>query len=147
MSSSPPPGFDSRGLFCLWSQGDLKTAISDNHKTILHPLWAKEHFWVKAEGSSQKTLSWYRVLWSLGAYPLGIIGYAVDSALKTVLLIGNFFAFVIAFLSCRKHWRKERQIFLIDNLAATGIALIGILIPPLAYRLDKLAKKRMLARL
>lgn len=147
--SSNHAGFDSRCCFCLWSQGDPSRAIRDNHKTYLHPLWRESHFYVEVEFEDEEEeielrFSFCRVLWSITAYPLGMIGYLVDTVLKVVMLIGNFIIFMIALFSLHSEWRNERGTLLLDNLAAIGIGLIGIIAPPLAYRLDKLAKDRFL---
>ena len=136
-------GYDSRCCYCLWSDNNLLQAVYDNHKTVLHPLWQSEHFYVEVEGEDKKVFSVCRVFWSIAAYPLGMIGYLIDTTLKMVMLIGNFSAFVIALLSCNSSWMRTRGILLLDNASAVGIGVIGILAPPLAYRIERLAENRM----
>jgi hypothetical protein len=140
-SNSIPSGYQSREFFYGYSRGGmLKTAIQDNHLTRLHTLWTKEHFY---EG---KSLSGCRILQSVIGYPLGMVGYLVDTAFKVVMLVGNFLALLISCLSCKPSWIRERAILLLDNLAAVGIGVVGVVIPPLAYRLDKIAEENMIKR-
>lgn len=138
-------GFASRSCFCLWSTGDNVTrAIEDNHKTYLHSLWQTEHFYVEVpDQEGEKKFSIGRVVWSLMSYPAGMIGYLADTAVKVVLLIGNLMIFLVSLASCNRSWRDARGIILLDTLTAVGIGAIGILAPPLAYRLDAKARETM----
>ena len=148
MSHSSSVGLDSRCCFCVFSEGNPRKAIKDNHMTILHTLWEREHFFVEVQISkdeSTERFSCCSILWSLASYPVGMVGYLVDTIVKIVLLIGNFFTMLIALFSCSAQWRRNRGIIFFDNLAAIGIGIIGIVVPPLAYRLDQCAKKSMLS--
>ncbi|MFC2049342.1 hypothetical protein ACFLR2_01560 [Chlamydiota bacterium] len=143
-----PAGFASRSCFCFWSKDDsLITAIQDNHKTYLHSLWEKGHFYVDiTDQEGQKQFSICRLLWSLLFYPVGMLGYLVDTTVKVVLLIGNLLIFLVSTINCDRFCRRRsRGIILVDTLAAVGISLVGIAVPPLAYRLDRMARDTMIA--
>ena len=138
MQASHTSYFNSRFLFYLWSRGGNEhSAIRENHQTILHGLWEKDNFYVKDK------LSLSRILRSVAAYPVGMIGFLIDTALKVVLLVGNLLIYVISLFSCKPEWRAERRILFLDTLAAVGIGLIGIVVPPLAYELEKMAQENM----
>ena len=96
---SIPEGFASRSCFCLWSSDThINRAIQDNHKTYLHPLWEPDHFYVDAPGQEGfKQFSVCRVLWSVLAYPIGMISYLFDTIIKVILLIGNFLMLLVGF--------------------------------------------------
>ncbi len=143
-------GFESRNCFCLWSSGQhtpsVIKAIEDNHKTYLHPLWEKAHFFVVVEGEEGKTqFSFSRILWSLLSYPCGMFAYLIDTIVKTTLLIGNFIYWLVSLTCGDPSWSQNRTILLLDTLASVGISIVGIIAPPLAYRLDTLSKDHFVA--
>ncbi len=125
----------STGFSCFWSNGDVEATIEENHQTILHSLWTKEHF------CPEGRLSGYRIAWSAGAYLLGMIGYLADTIHKIVLAIGNTLALLPPLITRDSKWLKERSVICLDTWAALGIAIIGILLPPLAYHLDAKAQE------
>ena len=134
-------GFASRSCFCLWSTDtDIVRTIEDNHKTYLHVLWELDHFY---EGSPDvkgvRSFSVCPALWSSMSYPVGMIGYLLDTVIKLILLIGNFLMLLVSTLSCNSEWRDKRCLIFLDTLAAIGISAIGTLMPPLAYKLDQMA--------
>ncbi len=143
---SIPEGFASRNCFCLWSTDtQVDRVIKDNHKTYLHPLWESDHFYVDTlEPEGLKQFSVCRVLWSLASYPVGMVGYLFDTIIKVILLVGNLLMFLVSLLSCNSSWRDTRCLIFLDTLAAVGISLIGTIMPPLAYRLDRITREAML---
>ncbi len=140
---------DSRVCCCLWSVGNVEQAIADNHATHLDRFWEKGHFFVITgeEGNKKISFSVCRLLWSLTVYPLGMVGYLCDMILKIVLFTGNLFILVLSLCCCNAPWRRDRAILVVDNLTAVGICLVGVVVPPVAYRLDKIAQKKMTALL
>ncbi len=74
------------------------------------------------------------------AYIIGSIGYAFSAARKAILLAVNI---LNAFNPCSSHPLKKRGIILLDTFCALGIAIIGCVCPPLAYKLDAAARDAM----
>ncbi|MCH9627391.1 MAG: hypothetical protein S4CHLAM2_10300 [Chlamydiales bacterium] len=75
---------------------------------------------------------------------MGMIGYFVDTLHKIVLAVGNTLALIPPLITRDSKWLKERGVICLDTWTALGIAIIGILIPPVAYRLDARAKEAFL---
>lgn len=138
----------SRCFFYLYSKGNPLIAIHDNHATYLHRLWQRDHFFVDVQpknegGSLQKKFSFYRLFWSVLTYPVGMLGYLIDTILKVVTFFGNLILWVVSLFSCNTKWLRNRSYILLDTAIALLIGVIGILFPPLAYRLDLAAKLKM----
>ncbi len=143
--SSQPVEFKSRCCWCLWSKGDPATAIKENHQSILHTKWNREYFYPEGQFSEKNAL------FSVAIYVCGMIGYIVDTIIKIILFVGNLLTLLISGIVCiisdsesRRDYMKDRSVISIDSCIALGISIIGMLIPPLAYRLDAAAKKAML---
>lgn len=75
---------------------------------------------------------------------MGMIGYAFETVLvKIILALGNTIAFFVSLCTSDSHSMHIRGIICLDSWTALGISVVGILIPPLAYRLDAAAKEAM----
>jgi len=136
--SARSEGCDSRCAFCLFSMGDPVRAIEDNHKTILHPIWSREHFYPDGK------LSGKRIVWAAGVYVCGMIGYTAETLFVNIILaLGNTLAFLVSLCRCDKQWIKERGVVCLDSWIALGIGIVGMFVPPLAYRLDAAAMETM----
>jgi hypothetical protein len=132
--------------FCLFSSGPLGKIIEENHKTVLHQIWKKEFFFEKdTSTASGRKFSLIRVGQAALAYPLGMIGYFIDSLRKIILLIGNGLALLGSVISHHPSRMRARALVALDNLLAASISIIGTLIPPLGYTLDRKAKETMIA--
>lgn len=70
-------------------------------------------------------------------------GYLIDTVKKAVMLVFNILALVFSPLSFEGKYMKSRAIIVLDNFLALGISVVGILAPPLAYRMDDAVAKAM----
>lgn len=136
------PVFKSRECICLVSSGDPALAIEENHFTVLHNTWKREYFYVEGRLSGKK------IAWSFVVYAMGMIGYFFETVLvKIILALGNTLAFFVSLCRGDSQWMHKRAILCLDSWTALGIGIIGILIPPLAYRLDAAAKETIIGLL
>jgi len=133
-------GCDSRFCFFLCSKGDPKRAIEDNHKTVLHTFWNRQNFFSDLPSFVRA------VCWMAPVYLCGMVGYLVDTLVKTILVFGNTLVYLISLCAADREWMNKREIICLDTLAALGISIVGILIPPLAYYLDNVAKLRLTSK-
>lgn len=67
-------------------------------------------------------------------YPIGMIGYALQTILRAIQLLGDLLFFLCA------HSYHDHAVVTLDTFVSLLISIVGIVLPPLAYKLDSLAK-------
>lgn len=142
MSNINRPTFESRIGGCLFSKDDNpKLAFKENHHTVLDPVWTFNYLY--KDGQSVKAITKRLLMYPI-AYAFGIIGYALEVAMKVILALGNTLAYFRSLHRGDPELKQKRADICLDSWAALGIAMVGTVIPPLAYHLDKKAEETFL---
>lgn len=70
-------------------------------------------------------------------YPIGMIGFALQTIIRAIQLVGDILG-----LLCACGYYGDQGVLILDTFVSLLISVVGIAAPPLAYKLDDLARER-----